>query len=414
MTEVDLAVVGGGPAGFFGALRFSALCAEASVVILEKSEHVLHKVLISGGGRCNITHQCDDVRTFIRAYPRGGKDLLSSLFACSPDNTLAWFRARGLDFYTDEGGCVFPVTDRSESVIEVLLKEAGQLGVRVWTKAGVTDLEPNVSGAFALTLSNGDQVRARQVLWATGGSRAGLKLVGKAGVPIQPPVPALFPIKVSEVWLTELAGISMNDCRLRLAGSEISERGNVLITHRGVSGPAVIRLSSWAARYLHAVDYRAILTVDWLPAVRTEQDSLAILYRWKEKNGGKQTSSASPFVELPLRLWRALCSQAEVGDQRWGDLTRAQLRRLNSLLRACEIHIVGRDVSQQEYVTCGGVDLTAVDTRRFESRQFQGLFFAGEVLDIDGLTGGYNLQNCWTTGWVAGSSLAEQRSSLEV
>jgi len=411
VTEVDLAVVGGGPAGYFGALRFADLCPGASVVILEKSERVLHKVLISGGGRCNITHQCDDVRTFVRAYPRGGKDLLSSLYAFSPNDTLVWFRERGLDFYTDEEGCVFPISDRSESVIEVLLKEAERLHVRVWTQAGATDLEANSPGDFVLTLSNGDQVRSSQVLWATGGSRAGLKLLGKAGVPIQSPVPALYPLKISDTWLTELAGVSMNDCGLSLAGSEISERGTMLITHRGVSGPAVIRLSSLAARWLHAVDYHAGLTVDWLPAVRTEQDSLAIMSRWKDKYGGKQTSSVSPFVELPMRLWRALCGRAGVAEQRWGDLSRVQLRRLNEMLRACEVHVVGRDASQQEYVTCGGVALAAVDTRRFESRQYPGLFFAGEVLDIDGLTGGYNLQNCWTTGWVAGSSLAQSMSS---
>jgi predicted Rossmann fold flavoprotein len=368
-------------------------------------------VLISGGGRCNITHQCDDVRTFVRAYPRGGKDLLSSLYAFSPSNTLDWFRERGLDFYTDEEGCVFPITDRSESVIEVLLKEAERLGVRVWTQAGVTELEAISPGDFTLMLSNGDQVKASQVLWATGGSRAGLKILGKAGVPIQSPVPALFPFKISDSWLKELAGISINDCRLSLAGSKISERGTVLITHRGVSGPAVIRLSSWGARWLQASDYRAALMFDWLPAVRTEQDSLVMLNRWKEQNGAKQTSSASPFVELPVRLWRTLCGRAEVADQRWADLSKAQLRSLNGILRACEVQVVGRDASQQEYVTCGGVALEVVDTRRFESRQYPGLFFAGEVLDIDGLTGGYNLQNCWTTGWVAGSSLAEYKSS---
>jgi predicted Rossmann fold flavoprotein len=297
-------------------------------------------------------------------------------------------------------------------VIEVLSKEAERLGVRVWTQAGVTELEARSPGDFTLTLSNGDQVRAAQVLWATGGSRAGLKMLGKTGVPIQAPVPALFPFKISDTWLTELAGISISDCRLSLAGSTFSERGILLITHRGVSGPVVIRLSSWGARWLHASEYRAALTVDWLPAVRTEQASLDMLYGWKEKNGSKQTSSASPFAELPIRLWRALCGRAKVADQRWGDLSKAQLYRLNGMLRTCQIHVVGRDASQQEYVTCGGVALEAVDTRRFESRQYPGLFFAGEVLDIDGLTGGYNLQNCWTTGWVAGGNLAEQKSSL--
>ncbi len=404
-NRCDLAVAGGGPAGFFGALQYAALCPDAEVVILEKTGRVLQKVLISGGGRCNLTHDCDDPRELIQSYPRGGKALLSGLYGFGPADTVRWFRERGLDFYTDEIGCVFPVTDDSQSVIDVLLKEAEKLGVRIWQDAGVEQLEVQEDG-FLLYLPNGNRLRANQVLFATGGNRQGLKLLRQIGIPIVEPVPSLFPLRLKEPWLAEYAGLSVEDCAVSIPETDFTASGTVLITHRGISGPGVIRLSAWSARYLKENNYAVPVQVDWLSSTGSQERTLDILKVWKKENAAKQVASQPVFAVVATRLWRGICAQIKgLAEKRWGDVSNAELAGLNQLLRAMPLTITGRDQHKQEYVTCGGVDLASVDMRTMESKVHSNLFFAGEVLDIDGLTGGYNLQNCWTTGWLAGQSL---------
>lgn len=403
----DLAVIGGGPAGFFGALHFARLKPDASVILLEKTDRVLQKVLISGGGRCNITHDTDDPRELVRSYPRGGKALLSAFYGFGPQETLNWFRARGLDFYTDEIGCVFPVTDKSQSVIDELLKETARMEVRVWRDAGVENLEVLEEG-FRLDLPNGNQLYAKHVLFATGGNRQGLKLLGQIGIPIVDPVPSLFPFKLKESWLAEFAGLSVEECAVSIPGTKFSAMGTVLITHRGISGPGVIRLSSWAARYLKENDYTVPVQLDWLPGYGTQEKTLESLRTWKKENAAKQVTSEIVFPVFANRLWRGILAQIPgISEKRWADVSKAELTGLNTLLRAMPLTMSARDQHKQEYVTCGGVDLKSVNLRTMESKVHPGLYFAGEVLDIDGLTGGYNLQNCWTTGWLAGTSLAE-------
>jgi predicted Rossmann fold flavoprotein len=408
-NSCDLAVIGGGPAGFFAALRYAALRPESVVILLEKTDRVLQKVLISGGGRCNITHDCNDPRELTQSYPRGGKSLLSAFYAFNPEDTLTWFRERGLDFYTDEIGCVFPVTDKSQSVIDVLLKEAGRMGVLVWREAGVESIELEQDGTFLLYLPNGNRLHARQVLMATGGNRQGLKLLKQLGVAVVDPVPSLFPFRTEADWLVEYAGLSVDECVVSIAGTKYAAEGTVLITHRGISGPGVIRLSSWAARYLNERDYRVEIRIDWLPGIGTREQSLEALKDWKAGNSTKQAASQPVFPVFASRLWRGLCDCVTgLPEKRWADVSKDELRQLNGALRALQLTVSGRDQHKQEYVTCGGVDLMQVNLRKMESKEIPNLFFAGEVLDIDGLTGGYNLQNCWTTGWLAGTNLAEK------
>ncbi|MEE4195659.1 MAG: aminoacetone oxidase family FAD-binding enzyme [Anaerolineae bacterium] len=408
-NRCDLAVIGGGPAGFFGALQYAALRPAAEVIILEKTDRVLQKVLISGGGRCNITHDCDDPRELIQSYPRGGKALLSGLYGFGPSATLHWFRERGLDFYTDEIGCVFPVTDQSQSVIDVLLKEAELLGVRIWQDAGVDQVEM-LDDSFLMDLPHGNQLQANKILWATGGNRQSIKLLRQMGIPIINPVPSLFPFRLSENWLMEFAGLSVEACTVAIPGTEFAASGTVLITHHGISGPGVIRLSSWAARYLKENNYNVPVQIDWLAQAGNQEQTLEILKIWKKQHANKQVATQPVFSVFANRLWQGICTQVgAVSTKRWGDVSNGELAALNQMLRAMPLTITSRDQHKQEYVTCGGVDLQSVNLRTMESKTHPNLFFAGEVLDIDGLTGGYNLQNCWTTGWLAGNSLASAK-----
>ena len=410
MQRFDLIVVGGGPAGYFGALRFASLCPQALVLILEKDDHVLEKLLISGGGRCNITHDCEDPRELIKFYPRGGKALLNAFYHFGPQDLLAWFTERELNFYCDPAGCYFPVTDKAQSVVDVLIREADYLGIQTWTGAGMEWLSRSPeTGNYEIGLSDGQQLSVPYVLVATGGSRQGFKVLQGLGIAITKPVPSLFAFQLHDPFLSELAGITVDPVGLSLPGTSFHQSGALLITHRGLSGPVVINLSAWVARFLHEARYSHELVIDWLPGRGHADQSFTVLKEFKQAQGSKQVGKASPFDEVPERLWQGLLSRAGLSTgMRWGDINIAQLGALNQELRRGNFLITGRDAHRQEYVTCGGVDLKEVDLGGFESRSFPGLCFAGEVLDIDGLTGGYNLQNCWTTGWIAGERLAQK------
>jgi predicted Rossmann fold flavoprotein len=414
MQQFDLIVVGGGPAGFFGALRFASLCPKASILILEKDECVLQKLLISGGGRCNITHDCNDPRELIKFYPRGGKALLNAFYQFGPQELLAWFIGRGLNFYRDPAGCYFPLTDKAQSVVDVLVSEADHLGIQTWTGTGMEQLIQNLeTGDYEVSLTDGQQISSPYVLVATGGSRQGFKVLQGLGIAITKPIPSLFAFQLQDPFLSELAGITIDRVELSLPGTPFRQSGALLITHRGLSGPVVINLSAWAARILHDAGYRHNLVIDWLAGRGHTDRSLAIVKENKQAFGSKQVGKTWPFEEIPERLWQRLLSCAGLSTGvRWGDLSLIQLDSLNQELRHGNYLITGRDAHRQEYVTCGGVDLKEVDLSGFESRTYPGLCFAGEVLDIDGLTGGYNLQNCWTTGWIAGERLARKKPEI--
>jgi predicted Rossmann fold flavoprotein len=401
-------VIGGGPAGFFAALACAEARPGARIAILEKASTLLNKVRVSGGGRCNLTHSCFEPAALVQFYPRGARELRGAFARFQPSHTVAWFEARGVPLKTEPDGRIFPASDSSETIITCLIGEARRLGVEVRTGAGVASITPGDSAAFTLTLRDGSVLQARNVLIATGGDRAGLELAARMGHNIVAPVPSLFTFNVSDPRLEGLAGISVPEAHCSLPEARLESSGPLLITHWGLSGPAVLRLSAWGARELNQHGYRMRLLVNWLPAYAPES-AASVLKEMRATDGRRQISSASGFKSLPLRLWKQLTAGAGIPEGLvWANLSRAQQTDLANQLVRGEYQITGKGQFKDEFVTCGGVELSEVDFRSMVSRKIPGLSFAGEVLDIDGLTGGFNFQNAWTTGWIAGKAVAGQ------
>lgn len=412
---MDIVIVGGGAAGFFGAIAAAEANPRCRVVILERNAAPLGKVRVSGGGRCNVTHACFDPAELIQHYPRGGRALLGPFTRFQPRDVIAWFESRGVPLKTERDGRVFPLSDSAESVVNCLLESARRAGVEVRTGANVQGVA-QVDGAYLVHLKGGDSMRADRLLIATGSSSTGWRIAQALGHTVVPPVPSLFTFEIrtargeADPRLEGLAGISVAQAKLTLldpAGAPCCHQaGALLITHWGLSGPAVLWLSAFAARELHAWGYRAWLQVDWLPDW-SEDELRALFVECKHKQGGRLVGAHSPLRALPHRLWASLCAEAQIyPDQRWAKLPRGNMNRLVEALKRGRYLITGKGQFKEEFVTCGGVCLDEVNFRTLESRVAAGVYFAGEVLDIDGVTGGFNLQAAWTTGWIAGRAMA--------
>lgn len=412
MPASEVIIVGGGPAAFMAAIECASSCASARVTVLEKGPRFLEKVRISGGGRCNVTHACFDPREFATRYPRGGKALLTPFQSFSAQDTVDWFEARGVRLKTESDGRMFPVTDSSETIVECLLNSARNAGVSLKLHAGVTAIERQPDQGFSVSMSDGGTQACRNLLLATGGCRgaADTTLPAALGHSLEPPVPSLFTFRIELPWLRSLAGVSLPDAAITIPSAGLQERGPVLITHWGLSGPAVLKASAWGARALHALDYRVNALVNWIPG--THPDSLAAELAARRQTQGAKRVTNVPIAPVPSRLWEQLVLAAGIlQDTRWASLTRSQTHALSLALTRSEFLITGKSTNKDEFVTCGGVRLREVDLRTMESRICPGLFLAGELLDLDGLTGGFNLQAAWTTGYVAGRSMAQRIQS---
>ena len=405
-------VAGGGAAGFFGAIQCAEAAPGVEVILLEKGSHFLSKVRISGGGRCNVTHACFDARELTARYPRGEHALIAPFQRFQASDTVAWFEARGVKLKVESDGRMFPTTDSSRTVIDCLLREARAAGVKLFTNRGVERVRQRAEGGFELTLSNGEQMNCESLLLATGGCRAPAmgQLAVSLGHTLEPPVPSLFTFLIETPWLRELAGISLEAVEAAVPGTGLRERGALLITHWGVSGPVILRLSAWGARKLHSLAYNFSLRVNWLPS-RNAKTIAAELQNRRDQEGARWLVN-SPPAPLPARLWEQLVLAAGlVRDTRWAALRRGDQHKLVQQLIRTEFQVTGKSLNKEEFVTCGGVRLGEVNFKTMESRICPGLYFAGELLDIDGITGGFNFQAAWTTGWIAGQAMAQRVGS---
>jgi predicted Rossmann fold flavoprotein len=408
MSERKIIVVGGGAAGFFAAIACAEAAPGARVSVLEKSAHLLAKVRISGGGRCNVAPACYDPRELSRFYPRGGQALLGPFQAFQPQDTVDWFERRGVKLKTEKDGRIFPVTNASATIVDCLLRSAKAAGIEVLTNHEPRRMKQIGGGNFELELVTGQRLQCDRVLLATGGCRvpAAGELPVSMGHTLESPVPSLFSFHIAAPWLRELAGISVPNAEVTLPTLPQRQSGPLLITHSGLSGPAILKLSAWSARELHSLGYQAPLRINWLPNLT--ENALARQLDASRAAHPARSLMNSTLPPLPGRLWQNLVSAAGIGQEtRWAELSRASRHRLMLQLLSTEVQVTGKTLNQDEFVTCGGVRLGEVDFKRMESRICPGLFFSGELLDIDGLTGGYNFQSAWTTGWLAGRAMAD-------
>lgn len=406
--KVDIVIIGGGAAGFFAAIHAAETDPEATVVVLEKSPRVLTKVLVSGGGRCNVTHACFDPRELTRRYPRGERELLGPFHGWQPQDTIDWFQSRGVELKTETDGRMFPTTDRSETIADCLLDSAKKACVRILTKRAVTDFQSRGGEGFEIDTDNNGTWIATKLMIATGGLKAGpvLDRLRAAGHSIQPLAPSLFTFHIDDARIKGLQGLSVDHVETSIRDSKLNEAGPMLITHWGLSGPAILKLSAWGARELHGRNYRFGCVVNWTGSTNTDT-ALQDLRQRKQSDGRKRIGS-SPQFALPRRIWERLVAAAQISEtQTWSQANAEALKRLAEQLTACEFQVTGKSMNKEEFVTCGGVTLKEVNFKTMESRQVPGLFFGGEVLDIDAITGGFNFQAAWTTGRLAGLAMAQ-------
>jgi predicted Rossmann fold flavoprotein len=404
MKHQRVMIAGGGAAGFFAAITCAAQNPAARVTVCEATAQPLAKVRISGGGRCNVTTACAEPDELVRHYPRGGRELLGPFHRWGPREMTAWLAGRGVALKTEADGRMFPVTDDSVTIVDCLQQAATAAGVTVRTRCGVQAVRPG----FEVALSNGETVACDRLLIATGGGKAGggFELARQLGHTIESPVPSLFTFQLKDPRLAGLPGVSVELVEVQVPGTRLRERGPLLITHWGLSGPAILKLSAWGARLLHDREYRFDLAVNWV-APRTLDQTRAELALMRAEHPRRQLAGANPFG-LPQRLWERLASAAGADPARpWTSVSNDVLQSLAHELGAGRFPVTGKSLFKEEFVTCGGVRLVEVDFKTMESRVCPGLHFAGEVLDIDGLTGGFNFQSAWTTGWIAGQAMAD-------
>jgi predicted Rossmann fold flavoprotein len=402
----QVVIIGGGAAGFFAAVNLKRLAPDVQVTILEKGNKLLSKVRVSGGGRCNVTHACFDDALLVRNYPRGAKALRGAFSRFSTTDTVRWFEERGVELKTEADGRMFPRSDQSASIINCLLAEADRYGVLIKMGADVKKIIPE-NESFRIELAGDGRIQADRILIATGGNpkKEAYSWLEQSGHGISLPVPSLFTFNVPGREITKLMGLSVPDALVRIVGSSLSSSGPLLITHWGFSGPAILKLSAWGARELNDRNYEFALRISWLGDLKEEQ----VRFRFADARSHWNTRlvAGHPLFELPRRLWEYLVVESGISSEcNWSDLTKQQMNKLNECLLNDVYTVKGKTTFKEEFVTCGGIQLADIDFRTMESRRCKGLYFAGEVLDIDGVTGGFNFQSAWTTGWIAANAIA--------
>lgn len=399
-----IAIIGAGAAGCFAAANIP-YSKDRGVTVYEKTGKVLQKVKVSGGGRCNVTHQLFEIPELIGRYPRGKQLLKKTLYRFGPEHTIDWFARRGVTLKAEADGRMFPVTDNSQTIIDCLWQEMMKQQVEVRYHRSVAEIK-RCEGAFRILFSDGSEEAADRVLIACGGfpkdeQYAWIRALGHS---INPPVPSLFTFNIPGNPITELMGVSVPEASVKIGGTKLREQGPVLVTHWGLSGPAILRTSAWGARQLNELGYEFSAQLNWLTDMKDEE--LKEIFNGMRAAEGRQTVFQKNPFELPRRLWHHLLQASGVKeDTRWGELTASMQNKLTEHLLRQSFAVKGKTTFKEEFVTSGGITLSEIDPATMESRIVPGLYFAGEILDVDGITGGFNFQHAWASGWVAAQQL---------
>ena len=403
--NINLAVIGGGAAGFMGAIK-AAEDGVKSVFIFELMSNTLEKVRISGGGRCNVTHASWEPKELVQNYPRGEIPLIGAFSRFATGDAFAWFEDRGLELIAERDGRIFPKSNSSKDVIKCLHDSAKRSGVIFSTQMEVKNINVTEQKGFQIECKDGSLIFAKKVLITTGGHPSGKRLAYKLGNKIIPAVPSLFSFKLKDHFLINCSGISVDNVKLKLICKNkiFHEAGRVLITHKGLSGPVILKLSAFAARNLYDSKYTASLEINW---VNHTNESIKNLFKVYRKDYPKNTLiKKNPFQNIPKKMWILLLNEINLSpDTKWANFLNSDENLLIKILTKKDYLIEGKGPFGEEFVTAGGVDLNDINMKTMESRKCQGVYFAGEVIDIDGITGGFNFQHCWTSGWIAGNSI---------
>lgn len=395
-----IAVVGGGAAGFFSALAAKEHAPEVNVILFEKTAQLLSKVKISGGGRCNVTHHCFDPKILVQNYPRGNKELLGPFHRFQPADTIEWFRKRGVILKEESDGRIFPISNCSETIIHCFLQEAHALAINIQKQTKLEKIR-KVEEGFILEIQGKDSMFVDRVILATGSASGGWAFAKELGHTIQTPVPSLFTFTIPNFPLKDIAGVSHPKVALKLEESQFQQIGPILITHWGFSGPAVLKLSAVAARYLAEKNYQTSLFVDWAPEF-SETQLLHYIEKERQEHPSQQLGNVR-IGSISKSLWKGICEKLLLNTQAsLCSFAKSNFIQLSHLIKKDRYAISGKTTNKEEFVTCGGVTLSEVCFKTMESKICPHLFFCGEILDIDGVTGGFNFQNAWTTGWLAG------------
>ena len=410
-NQTKVAIIGGGAAGFFAAISAKQHWPQASVCILEKSNKFLAKVKISGGGRCNVTHHCPDIQELAKAYPRGEKQLRKAFHQFSATDTIEWFESRGVPLKTYPDGCIFPLANDSQVIIDSFLKACKQLGVELMLQQTISKIEPLTNGV-KLVQNEQEQFYDR-VIVCTGGQPklSNLNWLEELGLDIIEPQPSLFTFNMPKNPICELMGTVVANASAKIEGTKLTGRGPLLITHWGMSGPAILLLSAWGARILAEKNYQFHVLVNWLDDAK-EDNLRAQLEQTSQAQAGKKMSNWNP-TPLTNRLWLHLLERSEINpDLRWSELGKKGLNRLVNTLLNDRYEVQGKTTFKEEFVTAGGLSLSEIDFQTMRTKKLPQLSFAGEILDIDGITGGYNFQAAWTTGFIAGKYAFDPEKAL--
>ena len=400
-----LIVIGGGAAGFFCAVNAARMDPNLEVIVVEKSNKLLAKVKVSGGGRCNTTHACFEISELVKKYPRGQQFLKKAFHYFNTTDTIQWFAERNVSLIKEADCRMFPATNDSQTIINCLLQEADKYGVKILLHTEIKIIEKNAT-LFILTTSNGKKLEAEYLCVACGGypKSAMFDWLSALGHTIETPVPSLFTFNMPGNKISALMGLSVPMATVKIMGTKLIEKGPLLITHWGMSGPAILKLSAWGARTLADASYKFTIMVNWL-SDDTEQSLRASWHNLRNELAAQKMANKNPFG-MPNRLWNYLLVLSEIKEEtRWGDLPSKEQNKLIKNLTAGEFIVNGKTTFKDEFVTCGGIKLSEIDPNSMQSKKIEQLYFAGEIMDIDGVTGGFNFQNAWTSGWIAANAI---------